>query len=158
MNQIPNLKATVKDLRRWLLLQVWKKQFKTTKNMKNQGNMSLPKNNNSPITELKGKGVWIKKSKSVLKKLNELPENSKYSWNHTHACTCTYRNVQDEILLKRNHRREPSRSSAAEELNKWNKKCNRVEQMEDKKKRMKNCEEKLHDLIYGISSKEHILE
>lgn len=47
------LKATSKDLRRCLLLQRKKHKCKSTKNMKNQGNIPSPKNNISSVTEMK---------------------------------------------------------------------------------------------------------
>ena len=48
------LKATSKDLRRGLLLQIQKQQHKDIRNMKNQENISPPKDtNNSATTELK---------------------------------------------------------------------------------------------------------
>ena len=55
------LKAVSKVQRRWLLLQMWGQQCKTSRNMKNPGNMTTSKDHNSlPVLDPKKHGdLWF---------------------------------------------------------------------------------------------------
>lgn len=79
-------KLISKDWRKWLLPQMQKEQCKTSKSMKNQGTMTLPKEHNDfPVTDSKEMKIYYLPDKefkiTILRKLGKLQENTERQCN-----------------------------------------------------------------------------
>lgn len=123
-------KAVSNYWRRWLLRQMQRQQGKTSRNVKNQGNMTPSEDfNNLPVISPKDMEIWNLPDKefkvAVLRKLKELQENTKIiQWNQEN-------NTQTKWEFWERHRKrkkEPNRNFEAEEYSELNEKCNKEHQ------------------------------
>lgn len=139
MNSYPHLKGTSVDSRRYLKLQKQKQQGNTTRNMKCQGNIFSPEeNNNSPITELKSTETcsWADKDFRIAVWRNSMRQTSA-QWKKINKIRGKYNEQNEKFNRDQNHFFKKGRNSVAEELNECNEKCNRdhysrVDQIEDR--------------------------
>lgn len=95
MEGISLLKALCKNWMKWLLLQIWRKQHKTTKNMKNQSNM-IPQRDHSNLLVNEPRVMkicfyQIKNSNSYFKKIQ---------WNTWKYRKRVQQNWEDNIITK----------------------------------------------------------